>query len=101
MKRNRLGKGKEGGQEENANMVPLGGRGDRGSSRRDDDKDGRRDDDRDRRPDDDRGEDLDHSGHLREQLEQQCVACRREQSGGNADLTNSSSGSKILNSKLI
>merc|ERR1719150_830763 len=49
MKRNRLGKGREGGQEENANMVPLGGRGDRGSSRRDDDKDGRRDDDRDRR----------------------------------------------------
>ena len=64
-------------------------------------RDGRPGDDRDRRPDDDRGEDLDHSDHLREQLEQQCVACRREQSGADTDLTNSSSGSKILNSKLI
>merc|ERR1719275_111628 len=53
MKRNRQqGKGRDGGQEENANMVPLGGsgRGERRDNerRRDDDKDRRRDDDRDR-----------------------------------------------------
>ena len=57
MKRNRQqGKGRDGGQEENANMVPLGGsgRGGRDHERRDDDKDRRRDDDRERWRDDDR-----------------------------------------------
>ena len=59
MKRNRQqGKGRDGGQEENANMVPLGGSGRGGRDnerRRDDDKDRRRDDERDRGRNDDRG----------------------------------------------